>query len=154
MEILDLRDAPELLPAAVSLVWHEWNYLTDETLAEAEIAWRSQLAAPRLPTHLVACADGACIGTATLAPFDLPIRPSLTPWLAAVIVEPQWRGQGVGSELVAKAEQLARDRYDIESIYLFTTDLVDFYRRRGWSRREGETYRNERITIMGKSLRL
>ena len=32
MEILDLRDAPELLPAAVSLVWHEWNYLTDETL--------------------------------------------------------------------------------------------------------------------------
>ena len=153
VEILDLRDAPDMLSAAVSLVWHEWRHLTDETLADAEAAWRSHLDAPRLPAHLVASADGTCIGTATLAPFDLPIRPNLTPWLAAVIVEPAWRGRGVGGDLVASAERLARDRYEIESIYLFTTDSADFYRQRGWRRRERDTYRNEHITIMGKSLR-
>ena len=154
MQIVDLREAPELLPAAVSLVWNEWSYLTDETHAEAEAAWQTHLAAPRLPTHLVACANGACVGTATLAPYDLPIRPNLSPWLAAVIVAPDWRGQGVGDKLVTEAERLARDRYGYESIYLFTTDAADYYRRRGWRLRETDIYRQQDITILGKSLRL
>ncbi len=152
IEISDLRHAPDHLPAAVSLVWNEWSYLTDETLAEAEAAWHTHLAAPRLPTHLVAIDGGACVGTATLAPFDLPIRPNLTPWLAAVIVTPDYRGNGVGGLLVTEVERLARERCGFESIYLFTTDAADFYRQRGWRLREHGTYREQAITIMGKSL--
>ena len=150
--IQDLRAVPDLLPAAVSLVWNEWRYLTDETLPDAEEAWRTHLSAPKLPTHLVANIDGACVGTATLAPYDLPIRPNLTPWLAAVIVEAEWRSQGIGGQLVAEVERIACDHYGFESIYLFTTDSDDFYHRRGWLRREGATYRDQQITIMGKSL--
>ena len=150
--IRDLRDAPELLPVAVSLVWNEWSYLTDETLAEAEEAWQTHLTAPRLPTHLVAIDNDSCVGTATLAPYDLPIRPNLTPWLAAVIVMPEHRGNGVGRTLVTEVERLAGERFGFESIYLFTTDAADFYHRRGWRRREQDVYREQAITIMGKSL--
>ncbi len=152
VDIVDLRTATPLLPHAVSLVWHQWRHLTDDTLAVANEAWRDHLRSPALPTHLAARIDGRCIGTATLAPFDLPIRPRMTPWLAAVIVDPDHRRRGIGSALVAAVEQLAAARHGYRAIHLFTTDTVAYYARRGWTALETDTYRDEAITIMAKSL--
>ncbi|MEI9926215.1 MAG: GNAT family N-acetyltransferase [Bradyrhizobium sp.] len=53
-----------------------------------------------IPLALVAHDGDAFLGTASVIPSDLAERPQLTPWIAAVWVEPQARRHGTGSALV------------------------------------------------------
>ncbi len=63
---------------------------------------------------------------------DLEERPQLTPWVAAVWVEPRARSRGVGGALVERA---ARDCFalGIARAYLCARPaLSGFYERLGW----------------------
>jgi N-acetylglutamate synthase-like GNAT family acetyltransferase len=63
---------------------------------------------------------------------DLAERPHLTPWIAAVWVEPQARRRGVGAALVNRA---AQDCFalGVSRAYLCARpQRSDFYERLGW----------------------
>ena len=47
-------------------------------------------------------------GTAGLVRQDLETRPDLTPWIAALFVEPAFRGRGFATALVRQVEAFAR----------------------------------------------
>ena len=67
---------------------------------------------------------------------DLAERPQLTPWVAAVWVEPQARGRGVGAALVNRATQ---DCFalGISRAYLCAQPrLSRFYEGLGWTQFE------------------
>jgi predicted N-acetyltransferase YhbS len=51
--------------------------------------------------------DDVQVGTASLIANDLPSRPDLTPWLASVLVRPQFRGRGYSAPLVKHVEGAA-----------------------------------------------
>ena len=53
--------------------------------------------------------------------------------LRSLAVAPDWRGRGLGSALLAHAEQAARQR-GLAALYLLTTTAEAFFARRGYAR--------------------
>jgi GNAT superfamily N-acetyltransferase len=82
--------------------------------------------------HLVAEVDGEPIGSAILTPYgDGEIK------LSKLFLKPEFRGLGLGSEMLARSEDAARER-GYRRISLGTRALyveaVRLYERRGWTR--------------------
>ncbi|NJP65399.1 GNAT family N-acetyltransferase [Streptomyces spiramenti] len=61
-----------------------------------------------------------------------------TGYLEGVAVAARHRGRGHGGELVAEAERLIRDGYELGALSS-TTAALPFYAKRGWLRWEGTT---------------
>jgi predicted GNAT family N-acyltransferase len=82
-------------------------------------------------THVLALlADGECIGTARMLPDG---------HVGRIAVDRQWRGRGVGTQLVKYLSDVARDR-GFSEIYLHSqVQAADFYTRLGFETR-GETF--------------
>jgi len=87
---------------------------------------------PEGPEACFVLFDGAePAGTASLAREDLLSRPDLTPWLAGVVVQPEFRRRGHASRLVRHVEGFARAA-EVERMWLYTTHAEGFYLRLGW----------------------
>jgi N-acetylglutamate synthase-like GNAT family acetyltransferase len=78
-------------------------------------------------------------------------RRALSPWLAAVFVDPAYRRQGIGRRLCREVEARAR-RLEFEKLHLFTPDRERFYERMGWSTVERDVYRGQDVAIMEKTI--
>ncbi len=68
---------------------------------------RENLGAGPIPTALVAHEDNRFIGTVSIIACDEDTRPQYTPWVAALWVEPEYRGRGIGAALVDRAAAFA-----------------------------------------------
>ena len=89
-----------------------------------------------IPFALVAHDGERFLGTASVISSDLAERPQLTPWVAAVWVEEQARGHGIGAALVDRAAQ-GCFALDIARAYLCARPrMFAFYERLGWTLRE------------------
>ncbi len=106
----------------------------------------------RIPLTLIAFLDGQPAGTASIYVHDLPPRPDLSPWLAAVYVAPPFRKRGIGSELVKAVESQAQE-LQFHRLYLFTPDQERFYTRLGWSVLERLEYWDQTMVVMEKLMR-
>jgi predicted N-acetyltransferase YhbS len=83
----------------------------------------------RIPLSLFALAHGQPVGTVNLIHSDSERRPELHPWLAALVVIPGCRGQGIGSLLVRSLLAEA-GRLKVAELFL-GTDIPGFYSRLG-----------------------
>ena len=54
------------------------------------------------------------------------------PWLASLYTKPEYRGRGVGQQLVAKTMEVVKE-LGFKELYLRTEDASDYYRNRGWT---------------------
>ncbi len=71
-------------------------------------------------------------GTIALVDFDeLEEFRHLKPWIAAFIVNPQMRGAGIGTQILALLEDEARS-LGIEVLHLWTEDQSAFYLKHGY----------------------
>jgi N-acetylglutamate synthase-like GNAT family acetyltransferase len=109
--------------------------------------FRARTARHAIPKTFVALENDQIVGTASLVEDDMPTRPELTPWLAAVYVLPEFRHRGIGLALV-KAAMREAEALGVERLYLFTPDRVRFYNRLGWKVIEHTEYRGQNVTIM------
>jgi predicted N-acetyltransferase YhbS len=83
----------------------------------------------QIPLSLVALGNTQPVGTINLIANDDPARPHLTPWLAALVVAPPYRGQGIGTRLV---QTLTHHAHRLGHTHLFLgTDQPTFYTRLG-----------------------
>ena len=107
----------------------------------------------RLPVVLVALDDlGDPVGTATLIDDDeLPGALEPGPWLAAVYVRPDARGDGIGASLVAAVEAEAA-RLGAEELFLYTPDGTKWYAAMGWTEVRDSRLHARPVTVMHKSL--
>lgn len=72
------------------------------------------------------------VGTIGLVDFDeLEEFRHLTPWIAAFIVNPDLRGQGIGSKILELLENKAQS-LGIGMLHLWTEDQSNFYSKRGY----------------------
>jgi GNAT superfamily N-acetyltransferase len=130
--ISDLRQRPEFFDSVADRIWRaSWK---DSGIPLDYISGRlcENMNAEPLPIALVAHDGAEFLGTSSVIASDLKQRPQLTPWVAAVWVEPQHRARGVGSALVERA---AHDCFalGIARAYLCARPaLTGFYERLGW----------------------
>ena len=88
----------------------------------------------RIPLSFLALVGNEPAGTVQLIVCDSKARPDLTPWLAALYVDPSQRGKGIGGflvrRLVTEAVRLACAEVFLE------TDIPEFYAGLGATRHE------------------
>jgi len=130
VEIVHLFERPQHLREMARLIHEEW--WTDKPGHSVDtMAARLALArtADAIPLSLVAVRAGRPIGTVNLVENDNDQRPDLTPWLAALLVTPEARGQGVGSRLVGALLREAA-ALGVARVHL-GTDIPAYYARLG-----------------------
>ena len=153
LQIVYLGDCPEYIPLLAA--WHhaQWGYLSPATTLEQRIKrLRDNTGKRVIPTTFVALAGGEPAGSASLVNLDMSTRQQLSPWLASVYVNPDYRNQGIGSALVNRVVAEAR-AIAIPTLYLYTPDKMEFYARLGWQETETLDYRGFRMTVMQIDLR-
>jgi N-acetylglutamate synthase-like GNAT family acetyltransferase len=148
MQIFTLKDRPQHLLTLAD--WHhaEWSYLNPKRSLQARIEeMREDLLGKVIPTTYVAEREGELLGSATILADDMSTHPELTPWLASVYVASAQRRQGIGSVLVKRVMQHAREN-GIKRLYLYTPDQAQLYARLGWQVFAEELYNGTPVTIM------
>ena len=148
MDIVNLRDVPQLLPLLAA--WHhvQWEYLNPgRTLAQRIADMQPQLLDELVPSTWVAIESGAALGSASLLQHDMDTHPELAPWLASVFVAPEFRRLGIAATLVRRVMHEARAG-GIDTVHLFTPDQARFYAGLGWEVVVEENYMGDRVTLM------
>jgi predicted N-acetyltransferase YhbS len=147
-EIVSLSARPDLAPAIAGWLLDEFCHARSPSHGE-QVA---RLLAQRAPEKtFVLFDDGVPVGTASLVTNDLPSRPDLTPWLASVLVRPEFRGRGYSAPLVRHVETAAGSSV----LWLYTWTAEPLYARLGWERvgLERDTDRNIEVVLMRRDLR-
>lgn len=103
--ISDLRQRPAFFDTVADRIWQAWWKPDQHPLDLIAGRLRENLTDTPIPLALVAHDGDAFLGTASVIPSDLAERPQLTPWIAAVWVEPHARQHGIGGALVNRATQ-------------------------------------------------
>ena len=131
IRIAPLLDHPGHVPFVANLVWREFWADQPDGLSEAYLAqaFGGRAEPGRVILSLVALEGETPLGCVHLIDNDDRSLPQLTPWLAAMVVVPERRGQGIGSALVRAllAEARARGHRQV----WFGTDGPGFYERLG-----------------------
>ncbi len=131
--ISDLRQRPEFFDRVADRIWQAWWKADGHPPDYIAGRLRENLNATPIPFALVAHDDGVFLGTASVIASDLAERPQLTPWVAAVWVEPPARRHGVGAALVNRA---AQDCFALgfgRAYLCARPQRSEFYRRLGWT---------------------
>jgi N-acetylglutamate synthase-like GNAT family acetyltransferase len=99
----DLRQRPEFFDTVADRIWRAWWRADGYPLDYISDRLRENMSAAPIPFALVAHDGETFLGTVSVIVSDLAERPQWTPWVAAVWVEPQSRGRGIGGALVNRA---------------------------------------------------
>src|SRR5687767_8367779 len=122
---------PEWIEASAAW-WHDqWGEGMGYTLDGARTAIEELTVPGGGQAALVALVDGVPAGSAFLVQKDLETHTRLSPWLAGLLVLPQFRWMGLGRLLTAAVVEEAAT-LGHASVYLYTA-TPDFYRPQGWA---------------------
>jgi len=147
-----LADRPEFIPTVAG--WHrrEWAHFRPDDSIETWIGKLKDVCGHRgVPTVLVAVREGELAGSAMLLKESMQTRKELSPWLAGVIVAPQFRRRGIGGLLVDRIVHEAR-MLGFGRLYLWTPSVEQFYANRGWTTMERTTYREVDVAVMSRPI--
>ena len=129
-EICDLFQFPQFVTTVAQWIYDEfWSDKDEYSVDDLAGLLRDAVADDAVPMSLLAFCDGRPAGTINLIENDDVQRTHLRPWLAALLVLPEYRGRGIGSALV-RTLQCRAAGLGIDRLYL-GTDSPDFYRRLG-----------------------
>jgi predicted N-acetyltransferase YhbS len=131
MLISPLFNHPHLINPVAKMIYDEfWVDVVDGMTVDDLVAHlKTANAAQQMPLSLIALVDGELAGTVNLIENDDENRVHLRPWLAAMVVRADLRGQGIGTALVKALLADAR-LMSIPTVY-FGTDGPGFYERLG-----------------------
>lgn len=125
-KIEHLKDNPGLLYTVAQWIYNEW-WTEKEGVSRESMATRLREAKTHheIPLSLVALVDGELAGTVNLIESDNTEFPELRPWLAALLVHPNYRHQGIATKLVKECLRHAKNMNEKE--LFLGTDIPKFY---------------------------
>jgi N-acetylglutamate synthase-like GNAT family acetyltransferase len=133
IEIIGIREHPEWLQEGVKFFHHAFgnpdNYMLYYDCIEKSLRTDSSL-----PRWFIVVKDGKIIGGCGLITNDFISRMDLWPWLAALYVNEEERGQALGSKLLSYAVKEAGE-LGFSKVYL-CTGHDGYYEKYGWHRIE------------------
>lgn len=126
LQIDHLFNHAEYLKLVARWIYEEfWRDKPGYTVETFELLLRQASDPQQIPLSLLALRDQQAAGTVNLIHSDSPSRPNLHPWLAALFVLPEYRGQGVGKSL---CQALVGEAKRLGFVELFLgTDIPAFY---------------------------
>jgi predicted N-acetyltransferase YhbS len=151
IEIAYLNDHEALIPRLAQLHSDEWSHLYlnwDATTAIAEFAVHQTNGS--IPATLIALRSGELVGSVSLIYDDLAGWEYLNPWLASLYVLPEYRGQGIGSQLVTAADELLVGGM-ADAAFLFTETREAFFTKLGWKWFAASSVFGNPVTVMAKT---
>ncbi|MBD1383345.1 GNAT family N-acetyltransferase [Bacillus sp. IB182487] len=130
MKITEIKQGTELFDKAVQVFWGQWGNEGNYKFYNDAIL-HSCNTSEEIPRFYVALNNKSIIGTYALIRNDLNSRQDLWPWLACLYVDPEFRGNEMGSRLLEHALKEAA-RKGFSKLYL-TSDLEGYYEKYGWT---------------------
>jgi len=149
LKVVTITEQPRLAPDVAEWLLDEFRHALSPSYDEQ----LAKLIAQEAPEEtFVLFDDDVPVGTASLVTNDLPSRPDLTPWLASVLVRPQFRGRGYSARLIEHVEGAAAASTAV--LWLYTWSAEPVYARLGWERvgLERDTDRNIEVVLMRRNL--
>jgi len=143
IEIHDLRDFPQWLPAVAA--WHHQEWLQGcqdrEVDSAGALAKRIKLLQEHtddelIPRTFLAVAttgqgEALPVGSVSIVYYHFTSQSTPGEWLTNLYVDESYRGGGVGQQLLMHAEQFAATA-GIGLLRLYTRDQDSFYSKRDW----------------------
>jgi GNAT superfamily N-acetyltransferase len=143
-----VNDHPEAIKTIAKWHYDRWqNILPNFTLDTYAEYLASHYKRGGIPTLFTAVSEGKVIGTAALEDDDMDTHPALSPWLANVYVDGNYRKQGVGETLVHRVIKEAGSA-GVKKLYLFTPDREHYFGRFGWRTLFKELYYGDMESVM------
>lgn len=150
IEIISLADRSDL--AATCAQWNhkEWGYLSGATEDQIIDGLQEIIHSTDGQAVRAALWNGELAGFVLLIHNDLDSHPHLKPWVASLLVAPEYRGRGVAKALMATIEGAAH-QLGYSEVYLYT-DKPDLYRKIAWDDFEELKGDDEGMLIMNKKI--
>ncbi|WP_312794641.1 GNAT family N-acetyltransferase [Tianweitania sp.] len=143
IRIDDLRDRPDRVPDVADRIWTAWWRDAGVSLEDLTGLVRDGLGPSAVPSTFVAHRGERFAGTASIIAHDMDARPNYSPWVAAVWVEAEHRGCGIGSRLVRHVSAFAFAA-GVTKLYLYCEpSKAPFYEGLGWRRIEADVEGND-----------
>jgi len=130
--ISNLRDVRQYQHIVANRIWEAWWKQEGHSAESVAVGLAEIVAATDFPFALVAHQNGEYLGHILGIASDLSSRPDLSPWLAALWVDPTHRRKSVALKLLnAAQEQLSKIGHS--KIYLCAIEEKrSYYSMRGW----------------------
>ena len=156
LQIELLADHKEAIPILKEWFEQEWaSYYSLDGPGNAYKDIHDSCNRDELPIALVAISDGEVCGTAALKTESVSTHKHLTPWLAALLVVPEFRRRGVGEQLIAAIEKKA-SQLGFKCIYVGIGEgsgtPESSLRNRGWEFVEKGPYFVSEVSIFQKAI--
>lgn len=152
IEIVTVRDRPDVIPTIALWLWSEWARHKGRSQQRVIDRLRARASMDGPERTWVVLDDATPAATASLVLDDLDTRPDLSPWLASVFVDPAHRGRGHAWRLVQVVEDAARAG-GTDTLWLHTEHAAGLYARLGWIAVGEEVDHGHAVTLMRRSLR-
>lgn len=149
MEIKFLRDCPEFAEQVILWLDREFGSFNSKEFYRGIV--EHCIKGEGLPITFVAVEDETLLGTVGVWRGDLLSRQELYPWLSALIVDPQYRGIGIGRSLQQHAVDFCRLK-GFRELFLYT-ELSGYYEKSGWTQIDiGYEYSGNTVKIYSKRI--
>ena len=125
--IISIRQRPEWLERAADYFSSRWN--VDKQLYIDSMNDSLTTVKP-IPRWYLMLRGDEIIGGFGLIENDFMVRTDLCPWLCALYIEPDERGQRLGAKLLSHSRSEA-GKLGFGKVFL-NTDHVDYYEKYGW----------------------
>ena len=145
-------DKIDLLGREIYSQWIDMYTRQNKSVDDVIKTVESRAVTDTIPLTMIALEGDTLLGSVTLKVSDFSAHPELTPWLAGVFVLPQYRKQGVGSKLIGFAENIAKEKFNVETLYLYTGSASGLYEKLGYKTFETVDRGDKILTLMKKEL--
>ncbi len=153
-EIKLLADCVETIPQLSELQYEEItrHWVPGSSIEGVSQKLMGHANRDQLPLTFVAIIDEQSIGMASLRITD-GIQPELSPWLGGLVVDPAYRGKGVGEALINQIKQEALLRhYQVLYLLAFDPTIPKWYSRLGWESIGRDQLFGHAVAVMQKNL--
>lgn len=131
MQIMNVRENPKYKEAAIKYFQNKWANENSMKVYEDSITNSIKTDSPLPIWYLMLESEDEIIGCAGLITNDFISRMDLLPWVCAIYIEENHRGNALGKELLLRAQADAK-KIGYSKIYL-CTDHIGYYEKYGFS---------------------
>jgi len=150
-----LKEFPEQIDPLARAIYTEWHSMYERqglSVNEVIEKVRERAVDSAIPLTMIALDGNTLLGSITIKEHDFADHPELSPWLAGVFTLPEHRNKGIGKGLIAFAETVAKEKFNVSELFLYTGSASKLYEKIGYKTFETVDRGDKVLTLMKKTL--